>query len=236
MRKVNSKPVFVSRIADALPQTLSRQPPRTPSRGVFPAALARWRRRRRPAPPPCSWPVYLAAGLLLLLLTDGILMALGRPLLPQGMPRFWDGTVGGEGNSQQFLDWYALLHLVYGLIWAGILWLTSRHWPLGWLLVVALAAAAGWEVAENTPFMIERYGTSGADPSYGGDTVLNATGDMLCVVAGCWLGFRLGWKRALTLGLVIEVSLAFIIHDSLAIGTIMLLHPVEAVRAWRMAL
>jgi hypothetical protein len=165
----------------------------------------------------------------------GILLALGRPWLPEGAPRFWAGTVGGDGNSQQFLDWYSLLHLVYGLIWAGILWLTSRHWPRGWLMVVALVAAAGWEVAENTPFMISRYGTSGADPSYGGDTLLNATGDMLCVVAGCWLGFRIGWKWALALGLAIELALAFIIHDSLTIGAIMLLHPLEAVRMWRMA-
>ncbi|RKK03341.1 DUF2585 family protein [Pseudoroseomonas wenyumeiae] len=202
---------------------------------MFSRVLARWRRRRRPSPPPCPWPAYWATGLVLLLLTNGILLALGRPLLPEGMPRFWDGSLASETNSQHFLDWYSLLHLVYGLIWAGILWLTSRHWPLGWLLVVALVAAAGWEVAENTPFMIARYGTSGADPSYGGDTLLNATGDMLCVVAGCWLGFRLGWKRALALGLAIEVALAFIIHDSLAIGTIMLLHPLEAVRAWRMS-
>ncbi|MCG7363468.1 DUF2585 domain-containing protein, partial [Roseomonas sp. ACRSG] len=130
------------RTAEAAPQILSREPPRTSSAGVFPALLARWRGRRRPAPPPCPWAVYWAAGLLLLLLTGGILLALGRPLLPQATPRFWDGSLGSETNSQHFLDWYSLLHLVYGLIWAGILWLTSRHWPFGWLLVVALVAAA----------------------------------------------------------------------------------------------
>jgi hypothetical protein len=200
----------------------------------MPALLARWRHRARPAPPACPWPVYLGAGLLVLALTCGVLLALGRPVLPAGAVQLWDGTLGGEGNSQHFLDWYSLLHLVYGLIWAGILWLTSCHWPRGWLLVVALVAAAGWEVPENTPFMIARYGTSGADPGYGGDTLLNATGDMLCVVAGCWLGFRLGWKRSLALGLLIELALAFMIRDSMLIGTIMLLHPLEAVRAWRM--
>jgi hypothetical protein len=174
--------------------------------------------------------------LLLLGLTCGILAAMGRVAFPQGMPvRFWDGSVNGEENSQQFLDWYSLLHLAYGMFCAGILWLTSRQWPLGWLLVAALVAAAGWEVAENTPFVIAHFGSSGADPGYAGDTLLNATGDMLCVVAGCLLGMRLGWKWALALCLAIEFVLALTIHDSLTIGAIMLLHPLDAVRAWRMA-
>ena len=201
-------------------------PPRAPRRTTLPVFI--------PAPRPV--PVYLASGLLLWLATCGILMLLGRPLVsPEVATRFWDGTVGGPGNSQAFLDWYSLLHVVYGLFCAAVLWKTSRRWPLGWLLVAALLAAAGWEVAENTPFVIARFGSSGADPTYGGDSILNATGDMVCVVLGCALALRAGLWPALVLGLAIEVTLAFVIHDSLAIGAVMLVHPLEAVQAWRMA-
>jgi hypothetical protein len=181
-------------------------------------------------------PVYLAVGLLLWLATCAALAALGRPLVSPEVPTlFWDGRVGGPGNSQAFLDWYSLLHLVFGLLCAGVLWKTSRPWPLGWLLVAALLAAAGWEVAENTPFVIARFGSTGADPSYAGDSILNATGDMICVVLGCALGLRLGLWPAVALGLAVEAALAFVIHDSLTIGAVMLVHPLEAVQAWRMA-
>jgi hypothetical protein len=174
--------------------------------------------------------------LLLIGLTCGILLLLGRYAVAPGRPvLFWDGAAGGDGNSQNFLDWYSLMHLTYGLMWAGILWRTSRHWPMGWLLVVSLVAAAGWEIPENTSFIIQHFADSGADPTYRGDTLLNAVGDMLCVMAGCWLGFRLGWKWGLALGLAIEVLLALVIHDSLLIGAVMLFYPLKAVQAWRMA-
>jgi hypothetical protein len=212
--------------------THSRIPPARPS----PSWRKHWAARPKFIPAARPVPVYLAAGLLLWLATCGVLLALGRPIVSPDVPtRFWDGTVGGPGNSQAFLDWYSLLHVVFGLFCAAVLWKTSRPWPLGWLLVAALLAAAGWEVAENTPFVIARFGSSGADPSYAGDSILNATGDMICVVLGCALALRAGFWPALVLGLAIEAALAFIIHDSLAIGAVMLVHPLEAVQAWRMA-
>lgn len=213
-----------------------------PARGTHQAArprpgwAERWRSRPKFIPAAAPVPVYWACGILVLIATLLALHALGRPLVsPDGPVLFWDGEVGGEGNSQNFLDWYSLLHLSYGLGCAGVLWLTSRRWPLGWLLVVAMLAAAGWEIPENTPFVIARFGSTGADPSYSGDTLLNATGDMLCVVGGCLLGFRIGLWRSIALAVGIEVLLAVTIHDSLAIGAIMLLHPLEAIEAWRSA-
>ncbi|MBO1073472.1 DUF2585 family protein [Roseomonas marmotae] len=195
--------------------------------------LERWRRRRRPAPPPCSWPVYLTAMLLVMGTTWVVMLAMGRqPLAPDGSIRLWGRL--GPGNSQQFLDWYSLLHIIYGIGWAGILWLTSRHWPRGWLLVVALMAAAGWEMAENTPFVILRYGSTGADPGYAGDSLVNATGDMLCVLAGFLLATRLGLWRGVLLAVGLELLVTFMIRDGLVLGSIMLLHPVEAVRAWHL--
>ncbi len=207
-----------------------------PVRPVLARWRDRWAARGKFVPRPRPVPVYFAAGLLLWLATSGALFALGRPLVSPDVPvLFWDGAVGGPGNSQAFLDWYSLLHFAYGLFCAGVLWKTSRDWPLGWLLVAALLAAAGWEVVENTPYVIARFGTTGADPSYSGDSILNASGDMLCVVLGCALALRAGLWPSVALGLAIEATAAFVIHDSLAIGAVMLVHPLEVVQAWRMA-
>jgi hypothetical protein len=49
---------------------------------------------------------------------------------------------------------------------------------------LAIVIEAGWEVLENTNFVIERYRTATAAVGYSGDTVVNSLGDIICCILG----------------------------------------------------
>jgi hypothetical protein len=198
------------------------------------AAIQARRRKRTPSALPLAGYALLALGLFAL--TALALAAMGRaPICECGIVRLWQGEARGVENSQQIADWYSLLHVVYGMLIGGLMWLTSRHWPKGWLFLVAVASAAVWEIVENTPFMIARFGQGGLGPAYAGDSILNALSDMLFMLAGFWLALRLPFRLSVALALALELGVGLAIRDSLMLNAIMLLHPVEAIRTWQMA-
>src|SRR6185295_8015317 len=101
-------------------------------------------------------------------------------------------------------------------------------------LALAVAVEAGWEVFENTNFIINRYRSETAALGYNGDTVVNSFGDILCCLAGFVVARRLGLRRSLIVFAVLEVVLIFWIKDSLLLEIVMLVAPVDAIRAWQM--
>ena len=54
----------------------------------------------------------------------------------------------------------------------------------------------------------------------------------------CVLGFALAWRRrawiTLSWVVVVEVVLALWIRDNLTLNIIMLIHPIQAIKAWQM--
>lgn len=190
--------------------------------------------RQKPAPPPLAAFGYVLVGVLLFGFVAAVLWAMGRPLVCdcRDVLAWQGGRLGGE-NSQHLSDWYSALHIVFGMLFFALMWRTSRHWPTGWLFVAAVVAGAGWEIVENTPFIIARYGQGPAGAGYLGDSIPNALSDMCFVLIGFGLASRLPARWTLGLGLAAEIATSLAIRDSLAIGTIMLLHPVDAIAAWQ---
>jgi uncharacterized protein (DUF2062 family) len=93
---------------------------------------------------------------------------------------------------------------------------------------------AVWEVVENTDAVIQRYRTVTASLDYLGDTVANSVGDILSFAVGVAIAHYLGFWRSLGLFLVTELVLGIWIRDSLLLNILMLLYPVDAIRAWQM--
>ena len=147
---------------------------------------------------------------------------------------FWAGKVCSDENSQQLLDPYSFTHVLHGFMFFWlIVWLAPRLRP-AWQLSLAIAAEALWEAFENTNFIIERYRSETAALGYNGDTVVNSFGDIFCCLVGFLIAQRLGFRRSLVVFLVLELILILWIRDSLLLEILMLVFPVDAIKAWQM--
>jgi hypothetical protein len=147
----------------------------------------------------------------------------------------WTSEAWSANTSQHLLDPYSFTHMLHGFVFCGLLaWgaVSSRvSWP--WRLWLAVAAEAVWEIFENTEFVVRRYRENTMALGYEGDTIFNSLGDILACALGFLLARRLGWRRAVVVFALTEVVLLFRIRDSLLLSVLMLLHPVDALKAWQ---
>jgi hypothetical protein len=146
----------------------------------------------------------------------------------------WSGGVCSANNSQHFLDPYSFTHVLHGVLFFWLIYWLAPQWRATTKLLLATAAEAAWEVFENTNFIIERYRTATAALGYNGDTVVNSFGDILCCIAGFLIAQRLGLRRSVILFLAFELILIVWIHDSLLLEILMLIAPINAIKAWQM--
>lgn len=146
----------------------------------------------------------------------------------------WSSDVWGAHNSQHFVDPYAFTHLLHGVGFWWILRLVAARWSVWRQSLATAVLEALWEVWENSPFIIERYRQETAAQGYLGDTVLNSIGDLLSCLAGFWIAQRIGWRWSIALFAVTEIVLALWIRDGLILNILMLIWPIEAIKAWQM--
>ena len=125
--------------------------------------------------PPVVWLLAVAA----LMATQGlVLYAYGQPpICTCGTVRLWAGQVLGPENSQQITDWYSFSHVIHGIGFYFLLWLIAPRAPVLLRLALAVGLEVGWEVLENTPFIIERYRQQALAQGYVGDSILNSLSD-----------------------------------------------------------
>lgn len=156
-----------------------------------------------------------------------------------GSPVPWSTDINGSHNSQHFVDPYSASHFEHGLLFFVFLLLLPRL-ALAWRFVGAVSLECAWELLENSSFVIERYRTATVSADYYGDSVLNSLSDVIFAGGGflvAWLFFReprIGWRGWWALVLSCELGLVFTVRDSLAINVVMLVHPLEAIRAWQL--
>jgi hypothetical protein len=150
-----------------------------------------------------------------------------------GRPSPWAADAWGPHNSQHLLDPYSLTHVLHGVVFCGLLALACPRLGPAWRLCLAVCLAAGWEVLENSAFVIARYRAATAAQGYQGDTVANSLGDVLSCAAGFVLARRLGLWGSVALFVAIEAVLLAWIRDSLLLNVLMLIHPLDAIKSWQ---
>lgn len=177
--------------------------------------------------------VYVAA---LVALTAAILVLFGRTVwCSVGDLWPWSWETGSAHNSQHLLDPYSLTHVEHGIVFFAGLYLLAPRASLRTRLLIALTIAAGWEVLENSDFIIDRYREQTVDAGYYGDSVLNSLADMGWCALGFTITSRVRWWWSLTLMLVFELALALTIRDNLLLNVLMLIHPFDGILAWQSA-
>jgi hypothetical protein len=176
----------------------------------------------------------LAASLLALVAQAGALHLFGQPLICAcGYVKLWEGVVRSSGNSQHLSDWYSLSHLVHGFLFYAILWKLAPQLPLSQRFAAAVALEAGWEIVENTPFVIHLYRRQALAQGYVGDSIVNSLSDTGMMAAGFALASRLPVPAVVALGSALEIVPGLVIRDNLTLNVLNFIHPFAAVSRWQ---
>ena len=157
-----------------------------------------------------------------------------RPWGVAGKPGLWSDSIWSEHNSQYFLDPYTFTHVLHGVMFYALLSLAFRNLPVMSRFVIAIGLESGWEVLENTNFIIQRYRIETISLNYFGDSIVNSMGDILACAFGFALASRLPVRVTIVATIAVELLLALWIRDNLTLNLIMLIHPSRIIRMWQL--
>lgn len=179
---------------------------------------------------------YVFAAIIILALFAFALYLMGQVLICKcGYVKLWHGIVFSSENSQHLSDWYTFSHIIHGFIFYWIFWKIGKKykWPLGFSFLLALLVEVGWELFENTDFIINRYRETTISLDYFGDSVINSVFDVLFMILGFFMAWRLPVGIIAALAILMELFVGYYIRDNLALNIIMLLYPLEFILKWQ---
>jgi len=150
-----------------------------------------------------------------------------------GSIRLWVGDIHSSELSQQVLDWYTPSHIIHGMLFYGLLHLALPRTPVLMRLAIAVGLEVAWEIAENSPPVIEAYRKQALAAGYVGDSILNSLMDTVSMMTGFALAFLLPWQVTVALAVIAEIATGVLVHDNLTLNILNFIHRFPAVEAWQ---
>mgnify|MGYP001597306611 CR=1 FL=1 len=172
---------------------------------------------------------------VLLIIQAAVLLWMGRPpICTCGYVKFWEGNVRSAEMAQNLIDWYTFSHFVHGFLFYAALRLIFRGRISVWLaLLIAIGVEVGWEILENTPWVIEAYRQQALAQGYVGDSVINSVFDTFSMITGFTLARFIPVRLSVVVVLLLEFSAAYAIHDNLTLNVLNFIHPIDAITRWQ---
>jgi len=178
--------------------------------------------------------IYFAIGAGIIAVQAVTVFLMGHPLICKcGYVSLWYPSQSGPETSQQLTDWYTFTHIEHGFLFYLLLWSVAPRLPFGTRLMIAIGIEAGWEILENTPFIINRYRQGALAEGYFGDSVVNSVFDSLSAILGGLFARILPVRLSAALVIGTELFLAVMIRDNLALNIVQLVHPSEIISRWQ---
>ncbi|MGN7294972.1 DUF2585 domain-containing protein [Rhizobium sp. SAFR-030] len=153
-----------------------------------------------------------------------------------GTIKLFEPGVNTPGNSQHLSDWYTPSHIIHGFLFYLLARAILRQGGFGQRLALATLIEAAWELLENSPIIIDRYRSATMAIGYEGDSILNSAMDTVFMGLGFLFAARAPVWLTVLLAVAFELITAIVIRDNLTLNVLMLVWPVEAVKAWQAAL
>lgn len=181
-----------------------------------------------------SWQVMLIGAASMVALQAGVLYVFGQPLICEcGEIKLWEGVVSSPGNSQQFTDWYTPSHIIHGILFLGFFSFFFPRIPLAYRFVLSLGLEVGWEILENTPWVINHYREQALAAGYTGDSILNSICDSLSMMFGFVMARRLPLWASVFFVCTAELFTGAMIRDNLTLNVLNLLYQFDFVHEWQ---
>lgn len=176
----------------------------------------------------------IVLGLLLMAGTALLLLAMGRvPICTCGIVKLWSPASDVSGSSQHLSDWYTPSHIIHGFLFCGLTWLILRARPLRERVLIAMVIEAAWELAENSPWIIDRYREATIAAGYTGDSVLNSMSDITAMLIGFWFASRAPVWLTVLIAIGFELLALWAVRDNLTLNVLMLVWPIQAIKTWQ---
>jgi len=178
--------------------------------------------------------VFALAAMLLVAFQVLMLHRAGQPwIAADGVVRLWESDVLSPRMSQELSDWYSFSHIIHGFLF---FWLTRRlapRLPLPARLLICMGIETGWEIAENSPFVINAYRRQALAAGYVGDSIINSVSDVVMMSGGFLVASRLKARYVIALALMFEIFTISMIRDGLALNILNFAVPIKAIHDWQ---